>query len=91
MNPIDVRLKKLSFDSSNSSCDYCVGDVTLVCMELVARDLKDLFTMYYEKLRWLLLEEEGGNNAGLFEGWRIDEVDAVLAHLRSFYDERYRS
>ena len=57
-------------------------------MELVARDLKDLFTMYYAKLRWLLLEEEGGNNSGLFEGWRIDEVEAVLSHLKTFYDER---
>ena len=44
--------------------------------------------MYYSKLRWLLNEEEDGTNAELFEGWRIDEVEAVLTHLKSFYDER---
>lgn len=45
--------------------------------------------MYYAKLRWLLNEEEDGTNAELFEGWRIDEVEAVLTHLKSFYDERW--
>ena len=68
--------------------NFGLGEITLVSMELVARDLKDLFTMYYAKLRWLLLEEEGGNYVGLFEGWRIDEVEAVLTHLTTFYDER---
>ena len=61
------------------------------CIELVSRDLKDLISLFYEKLNWLLVEEEEGNNFELFAGWSTEEVEAVLEHFKAFYDERYSS
>ena len=72
-------------------CSYYIGELVAACIELVSRDLKDLISLFYEKLNWLLVEEEEGNNSELFAGWSTEEVEAVLEHFKAFYDERYSS
>jgi len=61
-------------------------EVTISCLELVARDLRDLFLLFHSKLRWLVREEQVGD---IFTGWPENEVRAVLAHLKDFYNSRY--
>ena len=59
--------------------------VVLSCSELVAQDVRDLFTLFHTKLLWILNEEKVGD---LFEGWEVAEVRAILSHLKSFYCDR---
>jgi hypothetical protein len=72
----------------SSSIYRLIGELLSGCIELVARDLKDLFTAYFEKLQWLLAEEESGQNTELFAEWKAEEVEAVLEHFKSFFDDR---
>lgn len=60
-------------------------EIVCACVELVARDLRDLFLLYEDKLRWVVTEEEVGD---LFEGWDEAEVRAVLSHFRNYYNDR---
>jgi len=61
-------------------------EVVLSCLELVALDIRELFTIFYEKLKWIDKEEEVGD---LFSTWEEAEVSAILTHLKSFYNDRY--
>lgn len=62
------------------------SEVVLSCLELVALDIRELFTLFYEKLKWIDKEEEVGD---LFNTWEEAEVSAILTHLKSFYNDRY--
>jgi hypothetical protein len=43
-------------------------EATSVCLELIAKDIRQLFILYHEKIRWIIREEEIGD---LFEAWVI--------------------
>ena len=62
------------------------NNIVLACAELVARDVRDLFTLYHSKLLWVLNEEKVGD---IFTGWDTAEVRAILSHLKTFYCDRY--
>lgn len=64
------------------------NNIVLACAELVARDVRDLFTLYHSKLLWVLNEEKVGD---IFIGWDIAEVRAILSHLKTFYCDRYHN
>ena len=59
--------------------------VVLACSELIAKDVRDLFTLYHTKLLWVINEEKIGD---IFDGWDIAEVRAILSHLKTFYSDR---
>ena len=59
--------------------------VVLSCSELVANDVRDLFSLFHTKLLWVLNEEKVGD---IFIGWEIAEVRAILSHLKTFYSDR---
>lgn len=61
-------------------------DIVLACCEIVANDVRDLFTLFHTKLLWILHEDKCGD---LFEGWNVAEVRAILSHLKTFYSNRY--
>lgn len=63
------------------------GDLSIMCLDLLARDLQELFLLYAEKLQWLLEEQEasGGN---FFEGWTVEEVEAVTSRFKQFYNDK---
>ena len=61
-------------------------EVVIDCLELVALDIRELLTIFYEKLKWIDKEEEVGD---LFSTWEEAEVSAILTHLKSFYNDRY--
>lgn len=93
MRTEDICAQLLKANKLINSALHCRADgseeVVAGCLELVARDLKELFVAYYDKLHWLLLEEEQGFGRELFEGWKLEEVEAVFGHFKSFYDDRY--
>ena len=62
------------------------GEIAVICSELIATDVRQLFHLYHEKLRWLVREEELGD---IFEGWSPNEVKALLAQLISYYNDNY--
>lgn len=61
------------------------SNIVLACSELVANDVRDLFTLFHVKLLWILREERVGD---VFEGWDASEVKAILSHLKTFYCDR---
>lgn len=61
------------------------SNVVLACSEMVAEDVRDLFTLFHTKLLWVLNEEKVGD---IFWGWEIPEVRAILSHLKTFYSDR---
>ena len=63
-------------------------DVVFACLELVVRDLRQLFGLFHEKLLWVVKEDETGD---IFKGWEKAEVRAVLAHFKNFYNDRFDS
>jgi hypothetical protein len=60
-------------------------DATIACLELVARDVKDMFTLFDKKLQWLKQEDEVGD---IFAGWDASDKDVVLRHLNTSRDDR---
>jgi hypothetical protein len=62
------------------------SEVVVACVELIARDLRDLFNLYSQKLRWVLAEEEIGD---VFAGWNAVEVHSILKHFKDFYNKKY--
>jgi len=69
------------FPQPNEECE-----VVIDILELLALDIRELFTIFYEKLKWIDREEEVGD---LFSTWQEAEVSAILTHLKSFYNDRY--
>jgi len=69
------------FPNPNEECE-----VVIDILELLALDIRELFTIFYEKLKWIDREEEVGD---LFSTWQEAEVSAILTHLKSFYNDRY--
>ena len=67
-----------------SSKEEC--EVTVMCSELLAADIRQLFLLYHEKLRWVVREEEVGD---IFEGWSPADVKALLLQLISYYNDNY--
>lgn len=60
--------------------------VSMSCLELVARDVRELFLLLHSKLRFVVQEQATGN---LFSDWPEAEVRAVLQHLKSYYNDRF--
>lgn len=67
--------------SAEEECEAIVS-----CLERTAVDTGDLFKLYYEKLIFILRENEVGD---IFAGWKQAEVKTVLTHLITFYNERF--
>lgn len=57
-----------------------------MCLELLVKDIDELFTLYESKLKWLL---EGKVVSDVFTGWKREEVTSVLKHFKRFYHDRY--
>lgn len=55
------------------------------CLELIVRDLADLWHLFGTKLDWLLREHEVGD---IFEGWNDKAVAAKLDGFKEFYITR---
>lgn len=64
------------------------SSVTVMCTELLARDLFDLFSLYHDKLKWLVDENDIGD---VFDGWSPEDVQLALNHFKSFYNENYET
>ena len=64
------------------------GEIAVICVELIATDVRQLFHLYHEKLRWIVREEQVGD---IFEGWAPAEVKALLAQLISYYNNNYEA
>lgn len=47
------------------------SEVTIMCVEMVAKDVHDLFRLFHDKLRWVL-----DNEAQALEGTDPEEVRA---------------
>ena len=60
------------------------SEVTIMCVELVARDVYDLFRLFQEKLRWVV-----DNEATAFEGADPTEVKKILDRFKASYEEKY--
>ncbi|EKU22106.1 c2h2 zinc-finger protein, partial [Nannochloropsis gaditana CCMP526] len=60
------------------------SEVTLMCAELVARDVYDLFRLFHEKLRWAI-----DNQAAAFEGADRSEVAKILERFQASYARLY--
>ena len=63
----------------------CESEIVAGCMDLVARDARELFQLYGAKVKWLQHEHAVGD---VFAGWGPREVAAKLAHLKDFYENR---
>lgn len=61
-------------------------EVVIDCLELLALDIRELFTVYYEKLKWIDREDQVGD---LFKDLPEAEISTILTHLKSFYNDRY--
>ena len=72
---------KSSLDLNNTA-----SPVIILCFKSIAIDMRDLFVLFYEKLKWI--ENESANGT-LFQVWKKEEVKAMLKHLIEFYDDRY--
>lgn len=57
----------------------------MCCLELLARDVRELFLLFHTKLRFVVKEEATGD---LFQDWNESEVRAILQHFKSFYNDR---
>lgn len=55
-----------------------------MCVELVARDVLDLWRLFHEKLLWAV-----ENAATAFEGADPQEAQRVLEKFKASYDEKY--
>ena len=92
MRPEDVAaqmLKALKVLDAALLCRAAVHEecsVTMSCLELVARDLRELFLLFHSKLRFVVSEAALGD---LFAAWPEAEVRAVLQHLKAYYNDRY--
>jgi len=64
------------------------GEASMCCLEMLAIDLRELFQLFSEKLRWLLQENQESGGA-VFEGWSDDEVSTVISRFKSFHNTRY--
>jgi len=62
------------------------SEVVVTCLDIVARDLRELFHMYGRKLHWLMQEQEVGD---VFEGWSDEEIDTLLQRLKKGYNDNY--
>ncbi len=71
---------------SSLDTNYSVSAVVIMCLKCIAIDVKELFILFYEKLKWIETESINGN---LFHVWKKEEVKAMLKHLIEFYDDRY--
>ena len=71
---------------SSLDINHSIGAVIIMCLKCIAIDVKDLFILFYEKLKWIETESINGN---LFHVWKKEEVKAMLKHLVEFYDDRY--
>eukprot|EP00622_Pseudochattonella_farcimen_P005418 FR741030.1.p1 GENE.FR741030.1~~FR741030.1.p1 ORF type:complete len:250 (+),score=35.12 FR741030.1:67-750(+) len=55
------------------------ADVTLACLDVVVRDMHVLFSLYDEKLSWVV-----ANKRSLFKQWDEDEVTKLFDHFLKF-------
>lgn len=55
-----------------------------MCVELVARDVLDLWRLFHDKLRWVV-----ENAATALEGADPQEAQKVLERFKASYDEKY--
>lgn len=62
--------------------------VYVTALSLVAEDAKALFELFYEKLRWVVREEEIGELFDRSE-WKEEDLAAMLAMLKRFYTDTY--
>ena len=60
------------------------NEVSIMCAELVARDVYDLFRLFHDKLRWVV-----DNEAAAFDGADPAEVKKVLDRFKASYDDKY--
>ena len=61
-------------------------EVTVCCLELLARDIRELFLLFHTKLRFVVKEDATGD---LFQDWNESEVRAILQHFKAFYNDRF--
>lgn len=58
--------------------------VSIMCVELVARDVHDLWRLFHDKLRWVVENAESA-----LEGADPQEAQRVLDRFKASYDEKY--
>ncbi len=59
------------------------NEVSIMCVELVARDVHDLWRLFHDKLRWVV------ENAGsALEGADPQEARKVLERFKASYDDK---
>lgn len=66
--------------------DYEETAASIICLEVLAKDLVDLLSIFQEKLVWLSREHEVGD---IFSGWSEQEAVQVLNHFKAFYNDAY--
>ncbi len=71
-------------ENADEDCEL----VYVTALSLVAEDAKVLFEMYYDRLRWVLREEEIGELFDRAE-WREGDLTALLAMLKRFYTDTF--
>lgn len=61
-------------------------EVSMSCLELLARDVRELFLLFHAQLRFVVAEHTSGR---IFDEWPEAEVNTVIQHFKSYYNDRF--